>query len=427
MVFGWSKKKSGKDEQASATVSSKEIKLDQIDAILSDMKNSKQKQTINNTKPLFSNIQTELNSILKIIDHLSKDNLKVDDIDNQLKVIVTRSKTEIINTILKEAKIQIPQLNTFDDVKRATELTSQALKKIGDVLGKNSRVIHVFAKKYAQDLKDHLAEISTSSASILRLVNNYTKFESDESLIKEKINKIIDVNQTMNDKNAQIPKLKTIRDGFADSVTVLKNQTDSLKSSPQHAEYLEIKNQIEQNKKEENKLGKEIDEEFSKISRPLGKYVYVTSLEKPLKILMEELIQNPAKTITAQNKDSIIVILESCMKGTLSGAVSVKEADKSVEQINGLIQKLDYFLGQKSKLIKKDQDLQSRLGIFDIDSLDELEQKLQKAITDKNDIESKIKKLESDLTQETNQRMKIISELSHDLQSISNTEYVILV
>lgn len=115
------------------------------------------------------------------------------------------------------------------------------------------------------------------------------------------------------------------------------------------------------------------------------------------------------------------------MKGTLSGAVSVKEADKSVEQINGLIKKLDDFLVQKSKLIKKDQDLQSKLGIFDIDSFDELEQKLQKATTDKNDTESKIKKLESDLAQETNQRTKLISELSHDLQSISNTEYVILV
>ncbi|TBR08893.1 MAG: hypothetical protein EPO62_05890 [Candidatus Nitrosotenuis sp.] len=425
MVFGWSKKKSGKEEQAPA--SSKEIRLDQINSILSDIKNSKQKQTINNTKPLFSNIQIELNSILKIIDHLSNDNLKVDDIDNQLKIIVTRSKTEIINTISKEAKIQIPQLDTFDDVKKASEITSQALKKIGDVLGKNSRVIHVFAKKYAQDLKDHLATISTSSASILRLVNVYTKLESDESLIKEKMDKIIDASQIINDKSAQIPKLKTICDGLADSVSSLKNQTDSIKSSPQHAEYLEIKNQIEQNKKEENKLGKEIDEEFSKISRPLGKYVYVTSLEKPLKILMEELIESPSKTMTAENKDAIVVILESCMKGTLSGAVSVKEADKSVEQINSLIQKLDDFLMRKNDLIKKDRDLQGKLGVFDIGSFGELEQKLQKAMTDKNDAESKIKKLESDLAHETSQRTKMISELSHDLQSISNTEYVILV
>lgn len=425
MVFGWSKKKAGKEEQAPA--SSKEIRLDQIGPILSEIKNTKQKQTINNTKPLFSNIQIELNSILKIIDHLSNDNLKVDDIDNQLKVIVTRSKTEIINTISKEAKIQIPQLETFDDVKKATEVTSQALKKIGDVLGKNSRVIHVFAKKYAQDLKDHLATISTSSASILRLVNSYTKLESDESLIKEKIDKILDTNQIINDKTAQIPKLKTIRDGFADSISALKNQSDSIKSSPQRAEYLEIKSQIEQNKKEENKLGKEIDEEFSKISRPLGKYVYVTSLEKPLKILMEALIENPSKTLTAENKDAIVVILESCMKGTLSGAVSVKEADKSVEQINSLIKKLDDFLVQKNDLIKKDCDLQGRLGVFDVSSFDEIEQKLQKAMTDKSDTESKIKKLESDLAHETNQRTKMISELSRDLQSISNTEYVILV
>ena len=425
MVFGWNKRKTGKEEQLST--SSKEIALNQIDMILSDIKNSKQKQTINNAKPLFSNIQTELDSILKIIDHLSNDSLKIDDIDNQLRIIVTRSKTEVISIISKEARIQIPQLNTFDDVKKAAELASQSLKKTGDVLGKNSRVIHIFAKKYAQKLKDHLATINTSYMSISRLINNCTKLESDESLIKERMNKIIAMNQTISDKTMQIPKLKAAHDRLADYIITTKNQTDSLKSSPQYAEYLEIKNQIEQSKKEENNLGKEIDEEFSKISRPLGKYVYVTSLEKPLKILMEELIQNPAKTITTQNKNSIIVILESCMKGTLSGAVSVKETDKSVEHISNLIRKLDDFMFRKDKLVKKFQELQSKLGVFDINAFDELEHKLQKTITDKSDTESKIKKLESELDQETNQRTQMISELSNALQSISNTDYVILV
>lgn len=424
MVFGWNKKKTEKEER---TLSSKEINLGQIPAILSDVEHSKQKHLIKNTTPLFSNIQNELSSILKIIDHLSNDSLKVDDIDNQLKIIVTRSKTEVINIISKEAKVSMPQLETFDDVKKATELASQALKKIGDVLGKNSRVIHVFAKKYAQDLKDHLATINTNYMSVLQQVNNYTKFESDESLIREKTSEIVEMNQTISDKTAQIPKLKAAHDGLDASIISLKNQTESLKSSPQHAKYLEIKNQIEQNKKEENKLYKEIDEEFSKISRPLGKYVYVTSLEKPLKMLLEELIQDPAKTISTQNKGSVVVILESCMKGTLSGAVSVKEADKSVEHISALIRKLDDFLARKNELAQKDQDLQGRLGVFDIDAFVELEQKLQKTIADKNDMGSKIKKLESELADETSNRAQMITDLSRDLQSISNTEYVISV
>ncbi|WKT57368.1 hypothetical protein QVH35_08160 [Candidatus Nitrosotenuis chungbukensis] len=82
MVFGWNKKKTEKEE---SVLSSREIKLDQISAILSDLKNSRQKHLVENTAPLFSNIQDELNSILKIIDHLSHDSLKIDDIDNQAK------------------------------------------------------------------------------------------------------------------------------------------------------------------------------------------------------------------------------------------------------------------------------------------------------------------------------------------------------
>ena len=423
MVFGWSKKKSEKEPETSTQ---KEIRLDQIASILSEIKNSKQNQTISYVKPLFANIQAELDSILKIIDHLSHDSLKVDDIDNQLKVIVTRSKTEIISTVSKEAKIQIPHLDTFADVEKATDLASQALKKIGDVLGKHSRVIHVFAKKYALDLKNHLGEITTNHASILRLVGSYAKFETDESLITEKINKIISMDRALEDKNAQIPKLKSSSNDLGASVALLKSKIDSLNSSPQHAKYVDVKNQIEKNKKEEDRLNKEIDEEFSKISRPLGKYVYVTSLEKPLKLLLDDLIQNPAKTITVENKDSVILVLESCMKGTLSGAVSVKETDKSVEQIGSLIKRLDDFLDRKSKLAQKDSDLRGNLGIFDADALGELEQRLQKTLSDKSDIESKIGNLESEIAHDTDVRTKMVSELSHDLQSISNIKYVIV-
>ena len=366
-----------------------------------------------------------MNSIFKIINQLSKDDLKIDDIDNQLKIIVTRSKTEIINTISKESKIQMPQLNTIDDVKKSLELTVQILKKMGDVLGKNSRVIHVFAKKYAQDLKDHIAVINTNYMTSLQLVQNYSKFEFDEASIKERTNKIIHISQAMSDKTSQLSKLGVMQNGLFNSEAALKDQIDAIKSSAQHAEYLQIKNRIEQNRSEENKLGKEIDEEFSKISRPLGKYVYVTSLEKPLKLLMERLIQNPSKELTVENKDSIVIILESCMKGTISGSVSVKEVDKSVEQINSLIKRLDDFIVYKNNLVKNEQDLQSKLRSFDIDTLDELEHKLQKTIHDKIDNELKIKKLESELTQETNQHSQIISELTVSLKNISNADYVL--
>ena len=71
MVFGWNKKKTEQEEHASTATLSKEIKLGQIDEILTELKNSKQKQIVTNIKPLSANVQAELNSIFKIINQLS--------------------------------------------------------------------------------------------------------------------------------------------------------------------------------------------------------------------------------------------------------------------------------------------------------------------------------------------------------------------
>src|SRR5207245_10427439 len=62
-----------------------------------------------------------------------------------------------------------------------------------------------------------------------------------------------------------------------------------------------------------------IADQLSKISRPLGKYSYVSSFDKPIKKLMEELLREPYDVITLQNKGSIIEILHAVTKSVLAG------------------------------------------------------------------------------------------------------------
>ena len=61
---------------------------------------------------------------------------------------------------------------------------------MGDVLGRQTRVIHIFAKKYAGQLKENLAVMNSYHSEINDLLKNYdsTKSLSDETL--ESINQI---------------------------------------------------------------------------------------------------------------------------------------------------------------------------------------------------------------------------------------------
>ena len=61
---------------------------------------------------------------------------------------------------------------------------------MGDVLGRQTRVIHIFAKKYATQLKENLEVMNENHAEISRLLKNYDSTQSLHSEISEAINQI---------------------------------------------------------------------------------------------------------------------------------------------------------------------------------------------------------------------------------------------
>lgn len=422
MVFGWGKKKQESTEQIPKTTQ-QTITLSEIESILQEQKQTKQKQILQQTKPLFDKIQNELNLIAKIISQLKADDLKVDDIDKMLQVLVVRSKSEVIEIVSKESQKTIPPISSFDDVIKASEISSHALKKIGDVLGKHTRIIHVFAKKYAQDLKNHLGVITESQTTITKQIGNLSSFDYSASSIKTLAEKISNLKNTIDEKSRHIGKLEEFYNECISTIDSTEQKISSMRTSPQHTKFLEYQQQIRQVATQQENLNKEIDDEFSKVSRPLGKYVYVTSLEKQLKIILERLIANSSEVVSQENKDAIVTVLESCMKGIVSGTVSVKETDKSVAQVTHLISLLDDFIEKKGRLQSQRRDLEGKLAIFDPKQLDELKKHLERAKLDKDDTASKIKNLRTELESDKSQKQKLIEQLQDSMQNLTGTKY----
>ena len=204
MVFGWGKRKQETNDLPQETT----VNLNQIDSLLLSKREEIRKKITVQSVPLFNQIQTELQAIYKIIEQLQKDDLKVEDIEKILRVIVTRAKTEVIEVISKESQNNIPKIHTFEDVMRTSESVSHTLKKIGDVLGKNSRVIHVFAKKYAQEIKDHLALVTKNHVIISKMIGDYNIHESLALDIKEKVLQIQSLSEKIIEHSNHIKKLQ---------------------------------------------------------------------------------------------------------------------------------------------------------------------------------------------------------------------------
>ena len=66
-----------------------------------------------------------------------------------------RGKKQVID-VIKKGVIQLPEISSINDAEKLDSALNQLLKKLGDVLGRQTRVIHIFAKKYATQLKGNL-------------------------------------------------------------------------------------------------------------------------------------------------------------------------------------------------------------------------------------------------------------------------------
>ena len=424
MVFGWGKKKSEKQEPEIAP-QKKQITLDVIHDVINEIQTIRRKTITAETKTFRNKIKSSSETILHIAIDLERDTLKVDDMDIHLRRLVERGKKEVISIIKKESIVELPEINSYEDVENFNVIAGRMLKKIGDALGRHSVPINVFAKKYASKLRDDLKTMTDRNDEITTLISNYANLETTTEQITDTMNKITQSRKLIislgEEKEINKENIKNLENQIIDN----QKDIESIQNSDDYKKFLEINAKLDSMSDERNKIKNEIEEQFTKISRPLNKYVYVSSLDKPQKKLLENLIQNPFDVLIEENRRDIIQILESTKKGIQSGSVSVKDSNKSSLQIDETLSLLVGFIEKISTFHKSKNDIESKLSVFDNEQLRQKESLLSKHENDKLVLESKIKSAEKELVETTELIPKWIKSLESALNEISAVQYII--
>ncbi len=426
MVFGWGKKKAEKQEPGIAP-QKKQIELDDIHDVINEILTIRAKTITAETRTFRNKIKSSSETIFQIATDLERDTLKVDDMDIHLRRLVERGKKEVISIIKRESVVELPEINSFEDVENFNAVAGRMLKKIGDALGRHSVPINVFAKKYAGKLRDDLKTMTDRNDEITTLISNHADLETKTEQITDTMNKITQSKKLIinlgEEKEINKKNIINLENQIADT----KKEIESIKNSDNYNEFLNITKKLDSMHDEKNKIKNEIEEQFTKISRPLNKYVYVSSLDKPQKKLLENLIENPYDVLIETNRNDIVQILESTKKGIRSGSVSVKDSSKSLLQIDDTLSLLSEFIAKISTFHKSKNDIESKLSVFDNEQLRQKESILSKHENNKSILESKIKSTEKELVNTTELIPKWIKSLESTLNEISAVQYIIRV
>ena len=424
MVFGWGKKKS-QQKVSDIPPEKKQILLSDVPAIIDEIRTIRIKTIIAEAKTFRNKIDSSCKTILGIADDLEHDTLKVDDIDPILKSLVERGKKEVISVIKRESTVQLPEINSYDDVKIFNTTTTRMLKKIGDALGRQSRVIHIFAKKYAGKLKSDLKVVTDRNDEITTTITNHSELETKTEQIFENINMIEQSKKSIIDLGEQQKLAKKTMEELIATIKRDERDIENIKNSSEYVEFLQTSKNLDSLSSEKNKIRNEIELQFTKISRPLNKYVYVSSLDKPQKKLLVNLLENSYDVLIDSNKQDIVQILESTKNGVQSGSVSVKDVDKSLSQIDETLSLLPTFIEKISTFNRSRSDIENKLSTFDTEQLRRKESMLNTHQNDKSSLESKIRSAEKESINAIEFIPKSIRSLESILNQISAVQYTI--
>ena len=425
MVFGWGKKKQDRQEFTERTPESKEITLEQVPDIVSKIEELRKTQTLSDINILRNNTKPLIDDLIIIGNLLEKDSLNIDDIDKHLAIIVVRGKKQVID-IIKKGVVHLPKISSLEDAEELNMVLSQTLKKVGDVLGRQTRVIHIFAKKYANQLKENLEVMKANHEEIDQLLKNFEFTKSLSNDVRNAIDQINDLTEMRKERSQMIISTNKDADALQKEISAIQNSIAKIHSSDRYKKYLDLKNTLNAFGKRRSIIRDEINSQFTKISRPLGRYEYASSLEKDQKKVLSELVANPSNVITAQNKDTVIIILENIYKGVMSGTISVKDVTKASFYITETKKSLDKFLDQISQYNKRYSELKGQLDAFLLNDLVALERDLAKNISFKDRDVLKSNTFQDEIKEMNSKISGLVSDIQDKVRETSNIRYTVL-
>ena len=427
MVFGWGKKKKVEYDEPVENITSisQTITLDEIPKILDDIVILRKGTLAAEIKSHRNRIDPQREVLLKIANELSEDELDPDKLDPHFQIMVNRGKKEVISSIKKEFANPFPDINSPDDIMRFKKVTAAGIKKVGDMLGKHSRVIHIFAKKYAKKLKEDLENLTENLKDVDELIDNFNNTENSVQTINELLSSRNKTLEKLSKQNSRMNELKSSITDKNEKITKFKNEIKEIKSSSDYKIYLDVKSQLSDCDSEEVKIRHHVNDEFTKISRPLGKFVHISSHDKELKDLTAKLASTPYDVLDSDNISGIKKILDYIVTGIDSGSVSVKDISKSKDSVAEIKNLIPSLISIKEKFETKKHELIIKLENFDSKSLQTAENNLKREESNISDTLSKLKIFEDENLDLTHSLPTILHQIERNLKDVTSTSYTI--
>lgn len=388
-------------------VSSGGISLEQASLIVEDIKSRETKVLLASLEPIRSSVDNTLDNLGKIVEDLSKENLKAGD--TKFKSLVENSRRTIVATVMRESSSEFPLPKNLDEAIEFRNKLESLLKRCGDASGSHRRVLNEFMKKHSNRMKGEFETLSSLYKKTNELVSKQeVKIERCSQCLKLVQNVRAKIQSSRSDQT-QILELLQENTDEETLVQKLTIERTSLRNSPDYNEAFRTLEEIKRIQDQKEQVKKDISNMFSNISRAITKYSYGTS---KLTFMRLEKMGNRPWEIFDEDLGPYFELLLELRKQIAHQKIVLKDSNKVIEYIDDIVNALESF----STNIKGKDETLSRLKLSGASEFQAKLQDIELRINKRKESILKRKSEVDDLKEGINNKTIEIKELSRQLE-----------
>lgn len=337
MVFGWGKKKAPPPAE---TVT--RIRLEEAPGTAEEVQAKRSQNVVTEASNILHGTNDMIRELTRIRQEMERDDLDMDDVDKRMQPLVIRGKKMLVDALRKNA-IEIEPIRAPDDMARAAGELEHRLKRLGNILGKQTRVIHIFAERYALRLKQILEEVEANRKSIQGLSGRHQADTGVANAVANGVANVRALEDTVRENAQKHDAAEAEARRLDIQMAKLASETERFRESDEYMRLLELRRELEGHEDARSRLSMEIAARFTSISRPLGRYERI-SADKEQTALLLRVQRNPYDVMNRREIGAVTDLLGNVRRAVVGGSISVKDVDKATEAITRTVESMEGYV-----------------------------------------------------------------------------------
>jgi hypothetical protein len=322
-------------------------------------------------KDLTRNLEPASRSVLDCLDELEEQEIKVEN--PKFESLINTSKSILITSIKKESFIDSSEIKNYEDATKFKNNLELLINRFGQVGDSHNRILNEFMRKQINKLKNEFDNLS----SLLKEVTKKLSVKEGEISkcieCRDDLNLLVEKLGERKDKANRLSELIKERETIDRNLESAKRENNDFQKSEEFVNTSDTLEKINQRKNDIEMFEKSMINMVSNLSRPITKFSYLASKDTQQRLVK---MQNEPLEIF-NNTPQYLQLLNELRKNVVEKSIQIKDPEKTVNQIDDIVNSIPTLSSNLSKLNKELIALESSINSKNLRHLDDIKSKIQ--------------------------------------------------